>query len=99
VALTRVFDNISVSSVHVGPDRAPALTISPMGLLDQNLYMHELTPLTSTLKMKAACAFEVLAALNTSTQCVNPRAESTSAFPINFMAMLYKSRQKETKIT
>jgi hypothetical protein len=34
-------DNISPSTITVGPDQAPAVTLPSMGMLDQNLHIHD----------------------------------------------------------
>jgi hypothetical protein len=63
-----------ILKVHLPP-------ISPSIIFKNiNIYKHRNspTPYTSTMKIKAACTFETLATLPTSTWCKYPRAEFTS---------------------
>jgi hypothetical protein len=67
------------STVPIRLDKASAPTLSLLGLLDQNLYIHKHSKLlTQTLKMEAACASKASATLTTSTWSIDPRAELTS---------------------
>jgi hypothetical protein len=72
------FGSISLSTILVGPRRAPALTLCAMSLLDQNLYIYMNTHRTHfDPDDRGSMYSETLATVLISTLCKDPKTKSS----------------------